>query len=212
MMTPVGRRPGNQDTREEILAAARTAFAERGFEGASIRQIAAAASVDPALVHHYFGTKEDLFRAATAIPVDPSLIVPHVFAEGPEAAPERLVRTFLGVWEDPETGPKMLSLIRSAFADETLAGLAREFFLSQIVPRVRPHLETRVPAEEVPTRLSLVASTLFGLATTRYVLRIGPVADLDAETVAGMAGPAVRHFMLGDLATPIGPPRGAGQG
>ena len=81
-MAPVGRRPGNQDTRETILAAARQAFAERGFDRASIRQIATAAAVDPALVHHYFGRKDALFREATAIPVDPDVVVPHVFAEG----------------------------------------------------------------------------------------------------------------------------------
>jgi len=198
-VTPVGRRPGNQDTRETILAAARQAFAERGFDRASIRQIATAAAVDPALVHHYFGRKDALFREATAIPVDPDVVVPHVFAEGPDAAPERLLRTFLGVWEDPETGPMMLSLLRSAYADPTLAALVREFFLSQIVRRVRPHLMGRVPAEEIPTRLALVASTLFGLASARYVLRLGPLAELDAEAVAKMAAPTVRHYLLGEL-------------
>ena len=198
-MTPAGRRPGNQDTRATILTAARQAFAERGFDRASIRQIASVAEVDPALVHHYFGKKEALFRAATAIPVDPDLVVPHVFAEGVDAAPERLLRTFLGIWEDPDTGPKMLSLVRSAYADETLAGLVREFFLTQIVPRARARLADRVPADEVPARASLVASTLFGLATARYVLRLGPVADLDAESVAAMVAPTIRHYMVGDL-------------
>lgn len=200
-MAPVGRRPGNQDTRETILAAARQAFAERGFDRASIRQIATAAAVDPALVHHYFGRKDALFREATAIPVDPDVVVPHVFAEGPDAAPERLLRTFLGVWEDPETGPMMLSLLRSAYADPTLATLVREFFLSQIVRRARPHLIGLVPAAEIPTRLALVASTLFGLASARYVLRLGPLAELDVEAVVAMAAPTVRHYLLGELTT-----------
>ena len=67
-----GRRPGRQDTREAILAAARDAFAEKGFDGASIRYIATSAGVDPALVHHYFGTKDQLFLAAMDFPIDPA--------------------------------------------------------------------------------------------------------------------------------------------
>ena len=81
-MVRTGRRPGNQDTREAILSAARDAFAERGFDAASIRTIAAAAEVDPALVHHYFGTKDQLFLAAMQVPIDPNKVIPAVLAGG----------------------------------------------------------------------------------------------------------------------------------
>src|SRR4051812_30128042 len=93
-----GRRRGGPDTRGEILAAARQSFAGKGFTGTTIRAVAADAGVDPALVHHYFGAKEDLFLAALEIPVDPRRLVPPVFDEGVAGAGERLVRVFLSVW------------------------------------------------------------------------------------------------------------------
>src|SRR5256885_622978 len=75
-MARTGRRPGNQDTREAIVEAARKAFAERGYDRASIRAIATSAGVDPALVHHYFGTKDELFLATVNAPIDPATILP----------------------------------------------------------------------------------------------------------------------------------------
>ena len=77
-MARTGRRPGNQDTREAIIAAAREAFAEKGYDRASIRAIATGAGVDPALVHHYFGTKDQLFLATVNAPIDPAQILPRV--------------------------------------------------------------------------------------------------------------------------------------
>src|SRR5258706_15310717 len=100
-MARTGRRPGNQDTREAILAAARRAFSERGFDGASIRAIATSAGVDPALVHHYFGSKDQLFVATMQLPIDPSQFLPKVFEGGIDGVGERLVRTFLQLWDSP---------------------------------------------------------------------------------------------------------------
>src|SRR3982751_4531747 len=100
-MARPGRPPGNQDTREAILAAARQAFAERGFDKASIRHIATSAGVDPALVHHYFGAKDQLFLAAVEAPADPAKLVPQIAAGGVDGFGERLVRTFLGLWDSP---------------------------------------------------------------------------------------------------------------
>ena len=99
-----GRRPGNQDTRDAILNAAREAFADRGFDGASIRSIATAAGVDPALVHHYFGTKDQLFLDTVQAPIDPAELIGGVLGEGLGNAGERLVRTMLGVWDGPAGG------------------------------------------------------------------------------------------------------------
>src|SRR3982751_1808342 len=90
-MARTGRRPGNQDTREAILASARQAFAERGFDGASIRHIATGAGVDPALVHHYFGAKDQLFLAALQVPVDPGTLLPQALAGDPDTVGERLL-------------------------------------------------------------------------------------------------------------------------
>src|SRR5919204_863212 len=97
-----GRRPGAPDTRATILEAARASFAESGFAGTTIRRVASAAGVDAALVHHYFGTKDDLFLAAMELPVDPRQALAPALADGAEGAGERLLRVFLTLWDDPE--------------------------------------------------------------------------------------------------------------
>src|SRR3954463_15231680 len=102
---PRGRRKGSPDTRSAILAAARTSFARQGFAGTTIRGIASAAGVDAALVHHYFGTKDDLFIAALELPVDPRTAIAPALAEGPDSAGERVLRVFVGVWDDPANTP-----------------------------------------------------------------------------------------------------------
>ena len=127
-----GRRPGAPDTRAEVLAAARASFAEKGFRGTTIRAVAAAAGVDPALVHHYFGTKDDLFLAALEMPVDPRELLAPVMAQGPDGAGERLLRTFLSVWDDPEIQVRLLAVVRSVL-DEDGATLLKEGFIPVVV-------------------------------------------------------------------------------
>ncbi|NYF54214.1 TetR/AcrR family transcriptional regulator [Micromonospora purpureochromogenes] len=198
-MTPrrTGRRPGNPDTRQAILAAARTAFAERGFDAASIRVIATAAGVDPALVHHYFGSKEELFRATVEIPLDPAELLPVVLAGGVDGVGERLVRTFLGVWDSP-AGKAAVALLRSAVNNDWTARLLREFLVTQVLRRVLDHLD--VPPAELPLRGSLVATQMIGLAMMRYVIRLEPVASADPETLVAALGPTVQRYLTGDLA------------
>jgi len=195
-----GRRPGKQDTREEILAAARDTFADHGYESASIRRIATRAGVDPALVHHYFGTKEDLFRAAAAAPIDPATFFPQIWAGDPEGLGERIVRAFLGVWEDPETGPAIRATVRRAVADERSAVLLREFFATLVVRRIVHELGADKTPEEGALRASLVASQLFGVALGRYLLRLQPLADLPVETIVTAIAPTVQRYLTADLA------------
>ncbi|MBQ0892491.1 TetR family transcriptional regulator [Micromonospora sp. U56] len=198
-MTPrrTGRRPGNPDTRQAILAAARTTFAERGFDAASIRVIAAAAGVDPALVHHYFGSKEELFRATVEIPLDPAELLPVVLAGGVDGVGERLVRTFLGVWDSP-AGKAAVALLRSAVNNDWTARLLREFLVTQVLRRVLDHLD--IPPAELSLRGSLVATQMIGLAMMRYVIRLEPVASADPETLVAALGPTVQRYLTGDLA------------
>jgi len=96
-----GRRPGDSGTRAAILEAARASFAERGYDASTIRGIAGEAGVDPALVHHYFGTKEGLFAASMALPMTPGDVLPGVLAGPLDDLGERLVRLFLAVWDEP---------------------------------------------------------------------------------------------------------------
>ncbi|MEU5721773.1 TetR family transcriptional regulator [Micromonospora sp. NPDC047738] len=199
MARRTGRRPGNPGTREAILDAARTAFAERGFDGASIRAIAAAAQVDPALVHHYFGTKEELFRATVAIPIDPADLLPAVLAGGPDGVGERLVRTFLAVWDSP-VGGAAVALLRSAVGNEWTARLLREFLVTQVLRRVLDQLD--VDPAELPLRGGLVGTQMIGLAMMRYVIRLEPVASATPEALVATIGPTVQRYLTGPLPTP----------
>ncbi|MEV4467180.1 TetR family transcriptional regulator [Micromonospora echinofusca] len=197
MTRRTGRRPGNPDTRQAILDAARAAFAERGFDGASIRAVAAAAQVDPALVHHYFGSKDRLFLAAMHAPVDPAELLPRVLAGDRAGLGERLVHTFLGVWDSP-AGTAGVALLRSAVSNEWTARLLREFLVTQVLRRVLDQLD--VDPAELPLRGSLVASQMIGLAMMRHVVRLEPVASATPETLVAAVGPTVQRYLTGDLA------------
>jgi AcrR family transcriptional regulator len=187
-----GRRPGRQDTKEAILAAARDAFAEKGFDGASIRYIATSAGVDPALVHHYFGTKDQLFLAAMQIPIDPGKIIPQLAAAGIDGLGERLIRTFLGIWDSP-VGAAGVALLRSAVRNELAAKLLREFITTQVMRRVLSHLD--LDPAEVPTRASLIGSQILGLAMMRYVIKLEPLAGAAPDAVAAAIGPTIQRYL-----------------
>jgi AcrR family transcriptional regulator len=196
-----GRRKGSPDTRDAILDAARTAFAERGYDGASIRAIAAGAGVDPALVHHYFGSKEKLFLAMTGAPVDPGEFIPAALAGDDAHLGERVVAMFLRLWDDPATGPMLLALVRSALANDWSARMLREFLASQILRRVIARIE--VPVRERPIRAALTASQMLGLGLTRYVLKIEPLASAEPATVVAMIAPTVQRYLTGPLTIPV---------
>jgi len=121
LMARTGRRPGESGTQQAILDAARAAFTETGYDGATMRGIARAAGVDPALVHHYFGTKEDLFVAAMQLPFDPAVIIPALLAPGIDGLGERILRLFLSIWDSPERVSPFIALLRGAMTHETSA-------------------------------------------------------------------------------------------
>ncbi|GIJ52021.1 TetR family transcriptional regulator [Virgisporangium aliadipatigenens] len=195
-MPRTGRRPGNQDTREAILSSARKAFSEKGFDGASIRSIATGAGVDPALVHHYFGTKDQLFTATLELPVDVVKVMTGLAADGLDGFGERLVRTILGVWDSP-AGSAAAALVRSAVAHEWTARLMREFLLTQILRRVLGSFD--IDPAEAPTRANLVASQMIGLLLMRYIIKLEPLAHMDPEDVARMVGPTIQRYLTEPL-------------
>ncbi|MFW6692341.1 TetR family transcriptional regulator [Streptomyces sp. MAR4 CNX-425] len=198
-----GRRPGNQDTRGVILTAAREAFSQRGYDGASIKQIATSAGVDAALVHHYFGTKEKLFLAVVRPPIDPALLIPQVLAGGPEGVPTRIVRTFLQTCEGPVTGPAFLGMLRGGTSHRWQGLLLRDFFTTQIVRRVLDNREDIGDPSYLPLRTSLVASQLFGLALTRYVLKFEPLASAHQDAVVTAVAPTIARYIAGDITAEI---------
>ncbi|MCW2864019.1 MAG: TetR family transcriptional regulator [Actinoallomurus sp.] len=184
-----GRRPGRSSSRDDILAAARVLFGERGYDKASIRAIAAAAGVDPALVHHFFGAKEELFAAAMEFPVDPETILPLILA-GPRAEiGERLVRTFLRFWSDPRLRPQFVGIIRSATTSETGATLLRDFITSQLFARVAAVLE--VPG----LNLNAAAAQLVGVVMFRYVLEMEPMASASDDELVALLAPTIQRYL-----------------
>ncbi|MCO7221382.1 TetR family transcriptional regulator [Klenkia sp. PcliD-1-E] len=196
---PTGRRPGNPDTRDAVLHAARTVFAELGFGGATIRRIAGEAGVDPALVHHYFGSKDELFLAAVRAPVDPEAVLAPVLA-GPRAGiGVRLVHTLLGVWDGP-AGPALVALLRSAVTDPRTAAALQEFLLRRVLGRIAAALD--VPTDEVSVRSGLVLSQVLGLLVARYVLQAQDVVDAGPADLAAAVGPTVDRYLTGDLRAP----------
>ena len=193
MVRRSGRRPGNQDTRQSILDAAQAVFAERGFDNASIRAIATAAKVDPALVHHYFGTKDKLFLAVMNAPINPAELVPQALQGPRDQAGERLVRLVLSIWDSP-AGTAALAVFRSALSNEWTARLLREFVVTQILRRAVGELI--LDPEEAPLRSNLVATQIAGVLMGRYVLKIEPLSTLDPEVIVAAVAPNVQRFLF----------------
>lgn len=186
-----GRRRGPSSSREEILAAARVLFGERGYDKASIRAIAGDAGVDPALVHHFFGTKEELFAAAMRFPVDPAVILPEILAGPPDRIGERLARTFLRIWGDPRLRPQFVGIVRSATTTEQGAALLRDFVAANLLARVAEHLET--------PRLNVTAAAaqMIGVVMLKYVLRIEPMASASDEELVALLAPTLQRYLGG---------------
>ncbi|MGW7201453.1 TetR/AcrR family transcriptional regulator [Streptomyces chryseus] len=178
--------------RERILQAARDEFAERGYDKTSMRGIAKAAGVDAALVHHYFGTKDDVFAAAIEISFEPALVVPAVLGQGgTDGIGERLARYFIGVWENPATRAPLLAIVRSALTNETAAKVLRTFLLRRLLERVAAELDVPDPT----FRAELAASHMVGIAILRYVVKTEPLASADPERIVAMVAPTLQRYL-----------------
>ncbi|MFD9907891.1 TetR family transcriptional regulator [Streptomyces sp. NPDC059063] len=180
--------------REVILDAARAQFSEHGYEKTSVRSIAKAAGVDSALVHHYFGTKEQVFAAAVEVAFAPALDAPVDVEYGPvDSVGERLTRFIFGVWEDPATRAPLLAIVRSAVSNETAAAVFRRLVAAQLLSRIARRLE--LPDAEL--RAELAAAQLVGTAMLRYVIQVEPLASVDVEQVIVRVAPVVQGHLTG---------------
>ncbi|MFJ9567212.1 TetR family transcriptional regulator [Streptomyces fuscichromogenes] len=191
-----GRPPRTESagTRDRILATAREEFSEHGYEKASVRAIAKAAGVDSALVHHYFGTKEQIFEAAISVAFAPALNAPVAITDGPlDGVGERLTRFVLGVWENPTTRTPLLAIVRSAVNNETAAAVFRRLIVAQLLRRLAQRLE--VPDAEL--RVELAAAQLVGCAMLRYVIKVEPLASADLEQLVVRIAPVVQGHLTG---------------
>ena len=195
-MAHSGRRPGESRTRERIATSAREAFGELGFDGATIRLIAARAGVDPALVHHYFGTKQRLFLSVMNLPFDLAAVNAQLLGPGLPGVGGRLIRYFLSVWdEQPSVRPILTGIVRSATTDPDAASLLRDFLgrqgLFQLVGAIAP--------DRPELRAVLVGSQLIGLAMGRYIVGIEPLASANREDLVAAIGPPIERYLTGDL-------------
>ncbi|MFL6114859.1 MAG: TetR family transcriptional regulator [Catenulispora sp.] len=185
-----GRRPGTADTRGQILDAARAEFASRGYEKATVRGIARAADVDSALVHHYFGSKEQVFLAALDFPVDPA-VVQEIAAGDPAGIGERLARFVVSLWELPPARERLLAVVRTVASNEEMAALVRGF----VRPRLVGPLAARIGGPDAEARVEMALAQIVGLAMARYVIRVEPMASLGAEELVGLLAPALQRWL-----------------
>ncbi|MFD5660227.1 TetR/AcrR family transcriptional regulator [Streptomyces hirsutus] len=191
-----GRPPRTEsaDTRDRILDAAREEFSERGYDKTSVRGIAKSAGVDSALVHHYFGTKEQVFEAAVEVAFAPVLKGRQAVLDAPlEEVGERMTRMILGLWENPVTRTPLLAIIRSAVNNETAAGVFRRLVAGQLLRRVAGRLD--LPDAEL--RAELAAAQLVGIAMVRYVIKVEPLASADVEQIVERVAPVVQGHLTG---------------
>jgi AcrR family transcriptional regulator len=191
-MSRTGRRLGTPDTRDAILAVARRRFATRGYDATSLRTIATEAKVDPALLIHYFGTKEGLFVAATGLPAGLSELFGGLAALPLHECVQALVRGYLHVVDSDKSRNAILALVRSAVSNDKAAAMLREFLTAELLP-VIAWLTGRPDAR---LRASLVAAQLIGIATLRHVLRVEPLAKAGPEEIVTLAPPAIEQYLL----------------
>jgi AcrR family transcriptional regulator len=210
----LGRTPGSPANREAIRVAALEQFTRRGYDRATIRDIAAAAGVDPALVLHYFGSKDALLVAALEFPVNPRELVSELLAGGVDGLSERLLRRALSVWTSEHGGGTMVGLIRAAASHDEAARMMKEFFAREVLGRVVKSLG--MPQSEL--RAALVASQMVGLAMARFVIRFEPIATASIDEMVSWYAPTLQRYLTGPLAgdaartrrpsaTPAGPAR-----
>ncbi|MFB7251148.1 TetR family transcriptional regulator [Microbacterium sp. NPDC056234] len=187
-----GRPRGRSDSRARIIAAAVDEFGERGYDGSTIRSIAAGAGVDAALVHHYFGTKADLFAEAVGIPLRPDVDVPAIVAGPRDEVGERLVRYVLEAFEDPDVQRRGVMLMRTAIGSRLTTPLLAGFLSRELIGRIARALD--VPDAEL--RASLVASQIAGLLLTRYVLKLSALSAASVDDLVERIGPTVQRYLF----------------
>ena len=186
-----GRRPGTPDTREAILTEARRQFATRGYDATSLRGIAADAKVDPALLIHYFGTKEGLFIAATGLPARLSDLFAGLDGSDVHESADALVRGYLQVVDSDQSRNAILALVRSAVSQEKAAAMLREFLTAELLSVIAGWTQ----APNAPLRAALVAAQLVGIAMLRHVVRVEPVVRASPDEIVALVAPVIEMYL-----------------
>lgn len=191
----MGRRPGSPQTREAILEAAMQAFAMNGYAGTTIRVVASEAGVDPALVMHFFGSKDGLFDAAIRAGAVPLYRLMEALEGDTEGLGERLVAHYLSLWEDPHHGPRLRAVMNAATTSPAAAAMLKEFVTRDVLHPIA----TRLGIDHAEVRGTLAGSQLIGIAFARYVLEAEPLAALGRDQLIRCVGSSIQRYLTGDL-------------
>jgi AcrR family transcriptional regulator len=186
----VGRRPGPSQSREQIIQAARDLFAERGYTRTTVRAVAAAAEVQPGLLHHFFGSKEQLYREALDLSVDPWEVLTMLLDDTPrEQFAEALVRQFVTSWRDPVLGPRLRARARETYGDANATSMTRTHLDTVLVPHFASAL--KIPEANVAAALS----HLIGLTLLDTMIGVNQLRRLDDEDLIALVEPAVSRYI-----------------
>jgi AcrR family transcriptional regulator len=188
-----GRRPGASGSREAILEAARTLFAEHGYSATSMRAIGTAASVDAALIVHFFGSKARLLREAIEWPFDPVEAAERVYAKGRRNVGEELARLVVETWEREGDRSAIMTLLRAATVEPSAAEMLREFMQNELAPP----LFQRLNPDQPELRAGLATAQIVGLGMARYVLRLEPLASMTSDEVIAWVAPTLQRYLTG---------------
>jgi AcrR family transcriptional regulator len=195
------RRPGRwrsgADSKQRILQTARDLFGQHGYSGTTVRAIATAAGVDPAMVFYFFGTKQGLFAAAIEMSGNVPPAIESIFTAGLDTIGERIVRTLLENLDQSDRTP-LVMLTRSAPTDDQSEALLREFIDREITNRLAAMLDT----PDAALRAGMVNVQILGLAVARYIVRIEPIASSSVDELVTRFGPLVQHCLTGQTAPP----------
>jgi AcrR family transcriptional regulator len=184
-------RGGESGARERIIAAAVDEFGELGYNGATMRGIAARAGVDAALLHHYFGTKADLFAETVGAPMRPDVDIPTLLDGPADDLGERIVRYVLEAWERPETRKRGVLLLRAGIGNRLATPLLSEFLQRELFARIAARLDT----PDAALRASLAASQIAGLLIARYVLQLPALTAASVDELVARVGPTVHRYL-----------------
>lgn len=194
-----GRPRGTTSTRTDILAAARRRFLEDGYDRVTLRSVAADADVDVALISYYFGSKKGLFGAAMALAANPAVLLAGELTGPLNSLPERVVRTVLRVWDDPETGPSLRTFLEAMVRDPHVARTFREVIEQEMLPALAERLGGDT---EATRRASVATSQLAGMIFSRYVLCVEPLASMSHRDLARHMAPGLRAALVGPTRRP----------
>jgi AcrR family transcriptional regulator len=186
-----GRRPGNPDTRGQILAAARRRFLAEGYRAVTMRQVADDADVDLALVSYYFGSKKGLFGAAVTASANPADVIARTVDSDLATLPQRALRDLLALWDDQETGAPLKTMLGSISQDPSFAALVRQMLERELIAR----LAARLGGTGGERRAAAFCTQIAGIVVTRYILRLEPVASMPADEIIRTFSPAL-HTVL----------------